>query len=736
MMPSEITSNHRPLTAERVPKDLQQVYARRMEIEAKIAECELAMGMPTTSTSINHPKPPGRTPLYEHIDCPVYKVQQSLSLGLAVRQSQLGKNAVPLVHPEMPRETQITSPDHEKHVLELEQMMVTTMALHKKQQLEKHRIQTAPGDSLYVPSPIPNPMQPSMPQQTQPTNRPAMPQQMPAPNLPRQTSIFGAPPVQPTFDQDLSAGLQGHAPQMPQTHQPPQQQPVSEPAERQGHTPGTNSGRHFAQIAQLARECAQRYQYQVDTMSQIMQELQQLRADIHGRDQYVQGIDQKMQHVFPTLKPAMHDSHGQLSGEAQELRTIMGHIDSKAAEAFQSAKKRLQTLEQEMTEINAYLRRHFRGTLQRPQGSQTRDASPGSDTSVRSAQSLPSFRPVRLFSRVSKYLTGQREAPPQDPLTRPFLFADYKAQYPRDEQPPTIHAGPPENAEVPDMNNDADLPDSQSPVMPTTPSQQAPLFTDQTITPPFMPQPTAAPSMTLFGPATEGMYTAHTATTEAAWLKCEVDDEEEQQRVFLSTSRMPNGKLSMIVDSGAFSNMMGEELALCLEKRALDMDLDPTRSDLIRPMTVSGVGNGTNQATEQVNCPIAIQTTSGKVELHSLRAPVMCGTGKHLPGLLGLQTLEANNAVLDIGNRTLHMLSKGKAKLELPPGTLSVPLEKSPSGHLVMTIDSFEDIQRQRGGLPQRSINWHAATASTEKPPTIKEDEPHKLITVVQPSTH
>ena len=240
-----------------------------------------------------------------------------------------------------------------------------------------------------------------------------------------------------------------------------------------------------------------------------------------------------------------------------------------------------------------------------------------------------------------------------------------------------------------------------------------------------MTQPSAVPNMTLFGPAATGNYVAPSASHESVWLNCEVPHPDcevphpESQRTFLSTSKMPSGKLSMIVDSGAFSNMIGEELAMTLEKRAQDVDLAPSRSDLLRPMTVSGVGNGTNQAIEQVTCPIAVQTTAGKVELHTLRAPVIGGSGKHLPGLLGLQTLEANNAVLDIGNRTLHMLCKGKAQLELPPGTLSVPLEKSPSGHLVMTIDSFEDIQRQRGGLPQRSINWHAAKADPAQPPPV-----------------
>ena len=316
---------------------------------------------------------------------------------------------------------------------------------------------------------------------------------------------------------------------------------------------------------------------------------------------------------------------------------------------------------------------------------------------------------------MANLITGQRD-PPEPPATRVNPFADYVSQNPRVAHQQADHSADQENCHdtpVPDLH----LPDEDLHLS-TEAAPASALSSELTVAPPFMTQPSAVPNMNLFGPAAAGNYVAPSASRESVWLNCEVPH-PESQRAFLSTSKMPSGKLSMIVDSGAFSNMIGEELAMTLEQRAQDVELAPARSDLLRPMTVSGVGNGTNQAIEQVTCPIAVQTTDGKVELHTLRAPVISGSGKHLPGLLGLQTLEANNAVLDIGNRTLHMLCKGKAQLELPPGTLSVPLEKSPSGHLVMTIDSFEDIQRQRGGLPQRSINWHAAKASPDQPPPV-----------------
>ena len=52
------------------------------------------------------------------------------------------------------------------------------------------------------------------------------------------------------------------------------------------------------------------------------------------------------------------------------------------------------------------------------------------------------------------------------------------------------------------------------------------------------------------------------------------------------------------------------------------------------------------------------------------------GTGAALPGLLGLETLEAKRAILDCGRQQLIILGPGDVKLVLPPGSRTIPLEK------------------------------------------------------------
>ena len=44
--------------------------------------------------------------------------------------------------------------------------------------------------------------------------------------------------------------------------------------------------------------------------------------------------------------------------------------------------------------------------------------------------------------------------------------------------------------------------------------------------------------------------------------------------------------------------------------------------------------------------------------------------------------------------------------MELPPGSQETPLQKSPSGHLVMVIDDFEHLSK-KGGVPEVPLQIH-----------------------------
>ena len=131
------------------------------------------------------------------------------------------------------------------------------------------------------------------------------------------------------------------------------------------------------------------------------------------------------------------------------------------------------------------------------------------------------------------------------------------------------------------------------------------------------------------------------------------------------------------------------------------------------------MGNGSQACKFKMSLPVALPSVDGtSASLHDLVTPIVEGTGEELPGLLGLRTLEQNRAILDVGGRCLIFPGPGKIEYKLPPGSLTIPLEKAPSGHLCMVVDAYKAVPTQHGGLsqPDSGLALHAADSVVETP--------------------
>ena len=170
-------------------------------------------------------------------------------------------------------------------------------------------------------------------------------------------------------------------------------------------------------------------------------------------------------------------------------------------------------------------------------------------------------------------------------------------------------------------------------------------------------------------------------------------------------TQLPDGRLSIIVDPGAWTNLIGAKLARQLVQRALKHGHKPQQVPMER-LNVQGVGNGSQACNFKLQCPIAVPHDDGNAHLHKISAPIVEGTGSDLPGLLGLRSLETDRAILDTGNRMLHFPGPGTTELVLPPGSVSIPLEKAPSGHLVIPIDQYDQVVEKKGGLKEHSLQF------------------------------
>ena len=141
----------------------------------------------------------------------------------------------------------------------------------------------------------------------------------------------------------------------------------------------------------------------------------------------------------------------------------------------------------------------------------------------------------------------------------------------------------------------------------------------------------------------------------------------------------------------------------------------------MKTMHIQGVGNGTQQCNFKMKCPVAIPHSDGITYQHTISTPIVEGSGENLPCLLGLQSLENDRAILDCGNGKLYYPGPGEIRIELPPGSIEIPLMKAPSGHLCVPVDDFETMMAQytrQGGIPEATKQLHTEVQQNRTPET------------------
>ena len=136
----------------------------------------------------------------------------------------------------------------------------------------------------------------------------------------------------------------------------------------------------------------------------------------------------------------------------------------------------------------------------------------------------------------------------------------------------------------------------------------------------------------------------------------------------------------------------------------------PTQSRLATPLSIQGVGNGSQSCVWKASIPIAVPGDDQQATLHTFEAPTVEGTGKDLPALLGLKSMKEKKAVLETSADGPYLTFPGPGgyKVEWSPGSLRIPLATAPSGHYVIPCDQFHLLSRKAGGVPDTHSALHA----------------------------
>ena len=162
-----------------------------------------------------------------------------------------------------------------------------------------------------------------------------------------------------------------------------------------------------------------------------------------------------------------------------------------------------------------------------------------------------------------------------------------------------------------------------------------------------------------------------------------------------------------------------EKLGKAIAVKGKECGYQPQQKKMPTPLTVHGVGNGSQKCDWQGECPIAVPQADGTARMGTFTAPIVSGSGADLPGLLGLRSMEQQRAILDTRGRTLILPGPGPVEIQLPPGSVCVPLEKAPSGHLVMVVDEFHKISQTSGGVRETPKHFLAGAENTPPNPTV-----------------
>ena len=161
------------------------------------------------------------------------------------------------------------------------------------------------------------------------------------------------------------------------------------------------------------------------------------------------------------------------------------------------------------------------------------------------------------------------------------------------------------------------------------------------------------------------------------------------------------GKTAVLVDVGAVGNLAGSEWARELATKALKTGRKPKEEPRTRGLKVAGVGTGSQTCHYDVHLPCAIPLADGGVLKCTFTTPTV--PNSTLPALLGLQSLKNSRAIIDTNDSKVYFLGPGDYDLMkgLPPGTKQIQCEHAPSGHMMMPVDSYDELDKleRQGGL-------------------------------------
>lgn len=170
--------------------------------------------------------------------------------------------------------------------------------------------------------------------------------------------------------------------------------------------------------------------------------------------------------------------------------------------------------------------------------------------------------------------------------------------------------------------------------------------------------------------------------------KSQTNESKNQPAVYSSGTRLADGREGLLVDCGAYENLMGsrwrDRQAANAQEVGLMMKVTANHHSSIR-----GVGQGESTASTVVKMPIGIPNHG----TGTFTGPVL--DNSDIPALLGLRTMEEKHGILDMrpGERCLWLADEARDLKIVPREGAKVQrhqLIQAPSGHLLLPCSDFK----------------------------------------------
>ena len=145
----------------------------------------------------------------------------------------------------------------------------------------------------------------------------------------------------------------------------------------------------------------------------------------------------------------------------------------------------------------------------------------------------------------------------------------------------------------------------------------------------------------------------------------------------------------ILIDSGAYDNLGGSAFDDRMVKLLSQHGRKPIERKSGQTITVTGVGNGANSTQRIVKYPGMVVDRDGRAHNMTFETPIL--PDSNVAALWGHRSLRQHRAVLDMVNQELIICGPGDVRLTPPPGSLTLPLTLSPSGHLILPITEFNN---------------------------------------------